>query len=324
MAENPYNILGVNEGAPIAEVRKAYRKLAKEFHPDKNPNNKAAEEKFKKISAAFSFLDDDERKAKFDRGEIDADGNPKFAGFGGGQGGFNGGFAGGDPFGPGGPFAGMNMGGGRAKASSGFGNPDFEDFFGDIFGANLRGGRGARTGSTRPPGKGTDLSTTLQIETLDAIVGAKKRVTVNGSAIDITIPSGVTEGQVLRLRGKGGAGVAGGANGDLLVTINIKPDGNYRIDGIDVHTDLQITLTEALEGAKIEVPTPLGKVALSIKPNANSGQTLRLKGRGVAKGNKIGDLYIHLEITLPDGDNSELLQLLANWSRKAEAPKKRS
>lgn len=324
MAENPYNILGVNEGAPIAEVRKAYRKLAKEFHPDKNPNNKAAEEKFKKISAAFSFLDDDERKAKFDRGEIDADGNPKFAGFGGGQGGFNGGFAGGDPFGPGGPFAGMNMGGGRAKASSGFGNPDFEDFFGDIFGANLRGGRGSRTGSTRPPGKGSDLSTTLQIETLDAIVGAKKRVTVNGSAIDITIPSGVTEGQVLRLRGKGGAGVAGGANGDLLVTINIKPDGNYRIDGIDVHTDLQITLIEALEGAKIEVPTPLGKVALSIKPNANSGQTLRLKGRGVAKGNKIGDLYIHLEITLPDGDNSELLQLLANWSRKAEAPKKRS
>ena len=324
MAENPYNILGVNEGAPIAEVRKAYRKLAKEFHPDKNPNNKAAEEKFKKISAAFSYLDDDERKAKFDRGEIDADGNPKFAGFGGGQGGFNGGFAGGDPFGPGGPFAGMNMGGGRAKASSGFGNPDFEDFFGDIFGANLRGGRGARTGSTRPPGKGADLSTTLQIETLDAIVGAKKRVTVNGSAIDITIPSGVTEGQVLRLRGKGGAGVAGGANGDLLVTINIKPDGNYRIDGIDVHTDLQITLIEALEGAKIEVPTPLGKVALSIKPNANSGQTLRLKGRGVAKGNKIGDLYIHLEITLPDGDNSELLQLLANWSRKAEAPKKRS
>ncbi len=324
MAENPYNILGVNEGAPIAEVRKAYRKLAKEFHPDKNPNNKAAEEKFKKISAAFSFLDDDERKTKFDRGEIDADGNPKFAGFGGGQGGFNGGFAGGDPFGPGGPFAGMNMGGGRAKASSGFGNPDFEDFFGDIFGANLRGGRGARTGSTRPPGKGADLSTTLQIETLDAIVGAKKRVTVNGSAIDITIPSGVTEGQVLRLRGKGGAGVAGGANGDLLVTINIKPDGNYRIDGIDVHTDLQITLIEALEGAKIEVPTPLGKVALSIKPNANSGQTLRLKGRGVAKGNKIGDLYIHLEITLPDGDNSELLQLLANWSRKAEAPKKRS
>ena len=324
MAENPYNILGVNEGAPIAEVRKAYRKLAKEFHPDKNPNNKAAEEKFKKISAAFSFLDDDERKAKFDRGEIDADGNPKFAGFGGGQGGFNGGFAGGDPFGPGGPFAGMNMGGGRAKASSGFGNPDFEDFFGDIFGANLRGGRGARTGSTRPPGKGADLSTTLQIETLDAIVGAKKRVNVNGSAIDITIPSGVTEGQVLRLRGKGGAGVAGGANGDLLVTINIKPDGNYRIDGIDVHTDLQITLIEALEGAKIEVPTPLGKVALSIKPNANSGQTLRLKGRGVAKGNKIGDLYIHLEITLPDGDNSELLNLLANWSRKAEAPKKRS
>jgi DnaJ-class molecular chaperone len=323
LAENPYNILGVNEGAPIAEVRKAYRKLAKEFHPDKNPNNKAAEEKFKKISAAFSFLDDDERKAKFDRGEIDADGNPKFGGFGGGQGGFNGGFAGGDPFGPGGPFAGMNTGGGRAKSSSGFGNPEFEDFFGDLFGANLRGGRGARASSTRPPGKGSDLSTTLQIETIDAIVGAKKRVNVNGSAIDITIPSGVSEGQVLRLRGKGAAGVAGGANGDLLVTINIKPDSNYRIDGVDVHTDLPITLIEALEGAKIEVPTPLGKVALTIKPNANSGQTLRLKGRGVAKGNKIGDLYIHLEITLPEGDNSELLGLISDWSRKNEVPKKR-
>lgn len=328
LAQDPYNVLGVSKGADMKEVRQAYRKLAKQYHPDKNPNDKAAEEKFKQVSAAFNFLDDDERKGKFDRGEIDADGNPKFAGFGGGGNPFGGGsysgssgFGGGDPFGPGGPFAGMNMGGGKRGGSSGYGNPDFEDLFGDLFGANVRGA--TRGGTTRPPSKGQDLKSNIDVETIDVIKGGKKRINVNGSTIEITIPSGVTDGQVLRVRGKGSPSATGGANGDLLVTVKIIPDGKYRIEGLDVHTDLPISLYESIKGGKVEAQTPLGNVVLTVKPNANSGQILRLKGRGIAKGDKIGNLYFHLQIMLPDGDNSELLDLIDNWSKKEEKPKKR-
>lgn len=323
LTQDPYSILNVAKGAPLAEVRKAYRKLAKEFHPDKNPGNKAAEEKFKKISAAFTFLDDESRKVRFDRGEIDADGNPSFAGFGAGGAGFGGRtknpFGGGDPFGPGGPFAGMNMGGGRKNSGpSGFDSPEFEDFFGDLFGANLRGNM--KQGTTRPPQKGQDINTKLEIETIDAILGAKKRITISGQQVEITIPSGVEEGQVLRLRGKGGKGVP---NGDLMVKISIIPDKNYNIIGMDVYSDLYISLKEAIEGAKIEVPTPLGTVAIIIKPNANSGQTLRLKGRGISKNAKIGDFYIKLIIALPDGDNKEVLNALKNWSGLEKTPSRR-
>lgn len=317
MAQDPYSILNVAKGAPIGDVRKAYRKLAKEFHPDKNPGNKEAEEKFKKISAAFTFLDDESRKARFDRGEIDADGNPAFAGF--GANGF--GSRGQNPFGAdpfaGGPFAGMNMGGGRTK-QGGFGNPDFEDFFGDLFGAGLRGNM--KSGSTRPQQKGQDINTNLEIETLDAINGAKKRININGQQVEITIPSGVEQGQTLRLRGKGAKGLP---NGDLLVKISILPDKNYNIIGNDVYSDLFISLKEALEGAKIEVPTPLGNVAVNIKPNTNSGQTLRLKGRGVSKGDKIGDFYLKIIIGLPEGDYTKLHELLKQWQDYEKPPSRR-
>lgn len=313
MAENPYIVLGVKEGAPLADVRKSYRKLAKEFHPDKNPNNKAAEEKFKKISAAFTFLDDEERKAKFDRGEIDADGNPKFAGFGGGGGG---GFAGGDPFGPGGPFAGARR---RQSAQGGFGTPEFEDFFGDLFGASVRNAGGGRAQHI----KGQDLNTKLDIETIDAIIGAKKRINISNQDLDISIPAGAITGQVLRLKGKGAKGVGGAPNGDLLVSLNVKPDSRFRIDGNDVHTELKISLFEALSGGKIELATPSSNVALTIKPNSNSGQVLRLKGRGVAKKEGAGDLFVKILVQLPEGDNSELLGLISNWSKKSEVPKGR-
>ncbi len=322
MATDPYSILGVKKGAPIAEVRKAYRKLAKEYHPDRNPNNKAAEEKFKKLSAAFSFLDDEGRKAKYDAGEIDADGNPAFAGF--GAGGFSGArggdpFGGGfDPFAAGGPFAGMK--GARTGAKSGFGNPEFEDFFGDLFGSGLRSGM---QGTSRPSGKGQDINTNLEIETLEAITGIKKRINVSGSQVEIVIPSGVENGQTLRVRGKGGIGHNGAPAGDLLVKIKIHADKSLRIDGLDVYSDLHISLFEALHGAIIEFPTPLGKVALTIRPNANSGQLLRLKGRGIAKGDKIGDFYVRLLISLPDGDNHELAEILQNWSKREIKPAKR-
>ncbi|KAF0117228.1 MAG: heat shock protein DnaJ domain-containing protein [Hyphomonadaceae bacterium] len=317
MAENPYVVLGVKQGAPLAEVRKAYRKLAKEFHPDKNPNNKAAEEKFKKISASFAFLDDEARKAKFDGGEIDADGNPKFAGFGGG--GFGGSRGGADPFGPGGPFAGMNAGGRARSGTTGYGSPEFEDFFGDLFGANVRGQQRRAT----PQAKGQDLSAKIQIETIDAILGAKKRISVLGQDIDVTIPIGVENGQTLRLKTKGQKGQGGGPAGDLLVQVAIAPDARYRIEGKDIHTDLKITLLEALAGGKVELVTPSSIVALTLKPNSNSGQVLRLKGRGIAKKEGAGDLFVHLMISLPDGDNAELLNLIELWGRKNEAPKGR-
>lgn len=317
MAENPYVVLGVKQGAPLAEVRKAYRKLAKEFHPDKNPNNKAAEEKFKKISASFAFLDDEARKAKFDSGEIDADGNPKFAGFGGG--GFGGSRGSADPFGPGGPFAGMNTGRARGSAT-GYGSPEFEDFFGDLFGANLRGGGQRRA---TPQSKGQDLSAKIQIETIDAILGAKKRISVLGQDIDVTIPIGVENGQTLRLKGKGQKGQGGGPSGDLLVQISIAPDARYRIEGKDIHTDLKITLLEALAGGKVQLVTPSSNVMLTLKPNSNSDQVLRLKGRGIAKKEGAGDMFVHLMISLPEGDNQELLNLVELWGRKAEAPKGR-
>jgi DnaJ-class molecular chaperone len=315
LTQDPYQVLGVKKGAPIEEVRKAYRKLAKQYHPDKNQGDKAAEEKFKKIASSFSFLDDESRKARFDNGEIDADGNPSFAGFGAHSRG-GGAYGGGDPFGPGGPFAGMNMGGKRAQA--GFGNPEFEDFFGDIFGAGLRGNM--KSGTTRGAQKGADINANLEIETIDAIIGAKKRISVNGAQTDITIPSGVEDGQVLRLRGKGAKGIP---NGDLLVKITIRTDKKYIIQGLDVYSDLHLSLKEALLGAKIEVATPLGNVAMTIKPNANSGQLLRLKGRGIAKNDKIGDLYIKLLISLPEGDNSQLGELLKNWADFDKAPAKR-
>ena len=318
MAEDPYKVLGINSGAPIAEVKKAYRKLAKEFHPDRNPNNKIAEEKFKKVSASFTFLDDEKRKSQFDNGEIDTDGNPKFGGFGGG--GRSSPFGGGDPFGPGGPLHGMNMGvRGRGGAQSGFRSPDFEDFFGDIFGAAAGAGAKQRSASA----KGKDIATSLDVETIDVILGAKKRINVSGQEIELSIPAGAINGQVMRLKGKGASGIGGGTSGDLLVTLKVKPDAKYNIIGNDVETTLKITLFEALAGGKIETPTPSGNVALSIKPNANSGQVLRLKGRGVAKKDRPGDLLVRLEIALPEGDNQELLQIVTAWSKKLELPKSR-
>lgn len=313
MAEEPYAVLGVQRGAPFAEVRKAYRKLAKELHPDANPNNKAAEERFKRVSAAFTFLDDPDRKARYDRGEIDADGNPKFAGFGGG--GSRGPFGGGDPFGPGGPF------GGAGRRATGPGQPEFEDMFGDLFGAAF-GARGGPRPGFQAGTKGQDIQATIKIDFEEAIAGTKQRVKVGDRTIDVSIPAGVETGRTLRLRGQGGPGQGGMPSGDLMVTVTVKPHPVFQRDGDDVRMDLPVSLSEILEGGRVEATIPNGTVSLTIPPNANSGTILRLKGKGVARPGAPGDLFIRLILGLPEGDNAELKALLATWSRRDEPPKR--
>jgi DnaJ-class molecular chaperone len=325
LAEDPYALLGVARGSAFADVRKAYRKLAKELHPDANPGNKAAEERFKKVSAAFGFLDDKDRKAKYDAGEIDAEGNPRFAGFGGrggggraGASGARGPFGGGDPFGAGGPFAGMGgagMGGGRQQ--SGPGTADFEAMFGDLFGANTRGGAGFQSGA-----KGQDVQAQIEIDFVDAISGSKQRVKVGSRTIDVAIPAGVESGRTLRLRGQGGKGQGGMPDGDFMVTIAVRPHPVFERDGDDVRMDLPISLLEALEGGRVEAAIPGGNVALNVPAGSNSGSVLRLKGRGVARPKAPGDLYVRLVITLPEGNNDDLKVLIAQWPRANEAPKR--
>jgi DnaJ-class molecular chaperone len=349
VADEPYGVLGLRKGASMDEVRKAYRKLAKQHHPDRNPGNAAAEERFKRISAAFTFLDDDQRRARYDRGEIDADGNPRFAGFGGGGpgGGARGPFGGGDPFGPGGPFgaggpfagmggfggAGARPGGAGAGGARGPGSgpgtgpegmsPEFEEFFGDLFGQAMggapRGGfAGAGAGGTG--GRGADVRAPLEVSFVEALRGAKKRVSVGGATVEVSVPAGVETGRTLKLAGKGKAGPAG--PGDLLLAVKVLGHPVFRRDGDDVRMDLPVSLLEALEGARVPVETPTGTVSLSVPPGSNSGSVLRLKGRGVDRPGAPGDLYVRLVITLPDGDQGELRQLLAGWPRRDEAPRR--
>ena len=316
MADEPYGLLGVARGSAFADVRKAYRKLAKQLHPDANPGNKAAEERFKRITAAYGFLEDAPRKAKYDSGEIDADGNPRFGGIGarGGGGNGRGPFGGGDPFGAGGPFTGAA---GAGRRQSGPGTADFEAMFGDLFGAARGGNSGFQTGT-----KGQDLQAKVEIDFVDAISGVKQRVKVGGRMIDVAIPAGVETGRTLRVRGQGGPGQGGLPAGDLMVTISVKPHPIFERDGDDVRMDLPISLTEALQGGRIEATTPGGVVALNVPKGSNSGTVLRLKGRGVARAGAPGDLYVRLVLTLPEGDNMALGELLANWSRRSEVPKR--
>lgn len=315
LADEPYALLGVERGAAFADVRKAYRKLAKQLHPDANPGNKAAEERFKKVSAAFGFLDDKDRKAKYDSGEIDAEGNPRFGGMGGGRaGGSRGPFGGGDPFGQGGPFAGAA---GGARRQSGPGTSDFEAMFGDLFGTGSRGGAGFQSGS-----KGQDLQAQLEIDFVDAIAGTKQRVKVGSRTIDVAIPAGVETGRTLRLRGQGGPGQGGMPSGDLMVTISVRPHPVFERDGDDVRMDLPVSIMEALNGGRVEALIPGGNVALNVPAGSNSGTVLRLKGRGVARPNAPGDLYVRLVLALPDGNNDELKDVLSKWSRATEAPKR--
>lgn len=313
MARDPYQELGVSRTATPDEIRKAFRKLAKQFHPDTNPGNKAAEDRFKQVSAAFDILGDPAKKKKFDAGEIDADGRETTRGFSG---------AGGSPFGGGG----FNRGGFQSRGGRDDGPEiDLGDLFGDILGRGARGGGGfgGSSGGGFSP-RGADVKARLDIELEEAIRGGKKRVAFSdGRTIDVTIPPGAQDGQTLRLKGQGSPGRGG--QGDALIELAIKPHPVYRREGETLVMDLPVSVPDAVLGGKIEAPTPDGNVMLAVPRGSNSGATLRLKGRGLAdaKG-KRGDLLARLVVTLPDEPDSDLEKFAQAWrDQKPYAPKRK-
>ena len=302
---DPYSILGVAKGASEKEVKSAYRKLAKELHPDRNKGNAQSSERFSDATKAYDLLSDKDKRAQYDRGEIDMDGNPTGPfGYGGGGG------------------AGYRQGGfSRGSAGPGAGagfteNVDFGDIFEGLFGGGAgRAGPQAGPGSfsrSAPPPKGANIAYKLSVEFLDAATLAPQRITLaDGKTIDLKLPAGVETGTQMRLPGKGQAGPGG--NGDAIVTITVKPHIFFRRDGDAVRLDLPITLKEAVEGAKVKVPTAEGAVMLTVRPGSNSGQQLRLKGRGFhAASGQRGDQIIELQIHVP-GDDAALKAFVKDW-----------
>lgn len=290
MAADPYDTLGVTRSATDDEIRRAFRRLAKELHPDVNQGDDVASERFKKVSQAYELLGDPEKRRRFDRGEIDASGEPRH------------GFAG----------AGADFGGFGARTTRG---PADDLGFGDIFSEIFGGARGG-TYEANLRTRGRDVRYTLEVNFGEAVTGARKRVTMpDGSTLDLNVPEGVTNGQVLRLKGKGEAGVAGGAAGDALVEIKVRPHPEFTRSGDDILSTLKISIDEAVLGAKIEVATVRGPVNLTIPKATSSGRTFRLRGKGVTNttSGKTGDQLVTVAIVLPEEVDDKLSYFLSEW-----------
>ena len=290
MAKDPYTILGVNRDASDAEIQKAFRRAAKKSHPDLFPGDKKAEDRFKELNAANDILGDPAKRARFDRGEIDASGaevrqNP-FA---------RGGRAGGHP--------------GGGQQAGGFAFEDLSDLFGGMF----RGGGGGGHpfgGQTQAP---EDTRFKLEVDFTDAATGATRRVTLpGGKSLDVNIPAGINDGQTIRLKGQGNHGA------DALVEVKIKADAMFRREGRDIHVDVPVSLGEAVLGGKVDVPTVHGPVTVSVPQGANSGTKLRLKGKGIAASKKdpAGDQYVTLKVVLPKTPDPELEAFVKEWAAK--------
>jgi len=294
MADDPYSVLGVAKTAKQEDITKAYRKLAKKLHPDLNPGDKAAEEKFKQITAAYDIVGDEDKRGRFDRGEIDASGQEKP------QQRYYREYAGGEE-------------GARYRSTAGYEDIGaFSDLFGDLFGerGGMRGAAGGRHFSMR----GQDAQYRLEVNFLDAVNGTKTRITLpDGGTLDVTIPAGVTDGQVLRLKGKGSPGLGQGEAGDALIEIAVRPHPVFKREGDDIVVDLPITLDEAVLGGKVEVPTISGRVSVTVPAGANTGQTLRLKGRGVKRGSTSGDQLVKLSIVMPEHVDDDLKAFAEKW-----------
>ena len=294
--EDPYKILGVATDASQDAIRDAYRKLAKRHHPDLNPGNVKAEEIFKTVSAANAILSDPEKRAKFDRGEIDASGQERA------------------PHDSYREHAESEAGRRYSRAGAGGGGWSDEDF-GDVFDSMFGEGRQAGGGGPR---RGKDESYALTTSFLDAVNGATRRLTLpDGRILDVKIPVGTVEGQTLRLRAQGGQGRNEGPRGDALIEIHVSPHRYFQRDGSDVRLTLPVTLPEAVLGGPVETPTPGGPVQLRIPPHSDSGSELRLKGRGVPAhgGVAAGDLYAKLMVVVGPPDES-LDAFLTGWKPK--------
>ncbi len=288
LAADPYQTLGVKKDASQDAIQKAYRRLAKKLHPNLNPGNKQAEEQFKEVSAAYDLLSDPEKRARFDRGEIDASGAERprqryyrdFA-----------------DAGASGPYT----------SDAGFADfAGMDDIVSEIFGRQERGNVRMR---------GPDVHYRLALDFLDAINGGKQQLTLpDGSLLDVTIPPGTRDGQVLRLRGKGRPGVGGGPAGDAMIEIEVRPHRIFTRKGDDIHVELPISLSEAVLGGKVKVPTPSGEVTMTIPKWSNTGTVLRLKGQGVPRlGGTRGDEYVTLKVMLPGNPDPELEKFIAQW-----------
>ena len=303
-----YQRLGIKRGASDEEVKKAYRSLAKQLHPDRNKDNPNAAKRFSEVTHAYDLLSDKDKRARYDRGEIDEDGNPRMpfgAGFGGGGAGPRPGTGGGFEGFPGGFDAG--------------GAADLSDLFEGLFGAaSAARGRQRQSGPTgfraraRAPQKGADVAYRLKVPLVDAATLKPQRITLaDGKTIDVKLPKGLEDGTRIRLSGKGEPGPAG--HGDAIVTIQVAPHPFYTREKNDIRLTLPVTLNEAVLGAKVKVPTPDGAVMLTIPPGTTSGKVLRLKGRGFTdKAGRRGDQLVTVEVDVPAGD-AELEAFAARW-----------
>ena len=296
MARDPYLVLGVSRTASADEIRRAYRKLAKENHPDLNPERKtASEEKLKVINAAFAIVGDEEKRRQYDAGQIDANGEPVQ------------------------PFARTRARGAHARHGTAGDDPAFADIFADLFGRSGHGGFGGPGGhgfaGTSAMAKGSDVRYSLEIDFLEAALGTRRRVTLpDGVVLDLTVPEGIEDGRTLRLKGKGRPGISGAAAGDALVEIRVRPHPTFKRSGNEILSEVPITIDEAVIGGKVEVPTISGRVQLTIPKGTSSGRAFRLKGKGIkAAGGQAGDHIVTVSIVLPQEIDDKLAYFLSEW-----------
>jgi DnaJ-class molecular chaperone len=288
VTRDPYQTIGVSKSASEAEVKKAYRRRAKELHPDRNINDPKAQERFSELNSAYEIIGDATKRQQFDRGEIDGEGKPRFKGFEGFSGGGRG-----QPFGRGG--------------SPGF---DASDIFGEMFGEAMRRGQGGPQRGRSGPPKGEDVTAILTITLAESAEGATRQVRLpTGREVEISIPEGVADGKVMRLRGLGQPSPFGGEAGDVLLTIKIKPDSRFTVDGGDLSVRVRVPLATAVLGGPMRVPTLTGEVEMHLPPMTSSGKSFRLRGKGLPANGKRGDLYAVIDIDLP-GDDTELADLM--------------
>jgi len=311
---DPYDVLGVARNASAKDIKSAFRKLAKKYHPDQNPDDPKAKDRFAEINQAYEVVGDDEKRSQFDRGEIDSTGKPRFAGFEGGQGE--------DPFaafrraqggrgGPGGAHFEFRTSGPGGDFS------DAGDIFSELFGSSFRRGSGGGPGAGQGSGRGAqiagaDVSVTLDV-TIEEVARAEKVAALfaDGRKLGIKLPAYVEDGQTIRLKGQGQPSPFGGPAGDALVKIRFRPHSLYRIEGRDLHVDVPTPLADAVLGAKVPVETPHGRLAVAVPAWSSSDRRLRLKGKGLPlKSGGHGDLYAHIRIMLPDEDRAGLETLM--------------